>query len=312
MNRDLQRDLRSVAVGLLTPFDSNDIDAIRHDRLAANARWLSEEGMDLFLACANIAEYHSLSHDERVAVAETAVNVLDDEDCVIAGVGGATKTALNLIKRHETNGVDGIMVMPPDHTFKHERGLVNYYHRLANATETGLLPYIRGFDASPDLITRIADHESVVGVKYAIPDVTLFRESIRALDRDIIWMNGMAEPLAPALWNEGAEAFSAGITNFAPQVGQALFDALQNEEFERARTIRDVTLPYMSLRDEQGEENIYPSANSVPAVKLGLDLAGQHGGPVRDPLVELTDEDRERGREYYDEIQAAIENDFEH
>jgi 4-hydroxy-tetrahydrodipicolinate synthase len=311
MNRGLQRDLRSVAVGLLTPFDPEDTDEIRHDRLAANARWLSGEGMDLFLACANIAEYHSLSHDERIEITETAVDALDDEDCVIAGVGGSTKTALDLIGRHEANGVDGIMVMPPDHTFKHERGLVEYYHRLADATETGLLPYIRGFDASPDLIARIADHDAVAGVKYAVPDVTLFREAVRELDRDVVWMNGMAEPLAPALWHEGAEAFSAGITNFRPEIGQALFDALENEEFERAREIRDIALPYMSLRDEGGADNRYPSANSVPAVKLGLDLAGQHGGPVREPLVELTDEDRERAREFYDEIETAIANDFE-
>lgn len=311
MSRDLHHDIQSVAVGLLTPYDTDDTDEIRHDHLAANAHWLSSEGMDLFLACANIAEYHSLTPDERAAVTETAVDALADDDCVIAGVGGSTKAALDLIERHEAAGVDGIMVMPPDHTFKHERGLVEYYHRLADATDSGLLPYIRGFDASAELIARIADHEAVVGVKYAIPDVTLFREAVRALDRDIVWMNGMAEPLTPVLWSEGAEAFSAGVTNFAPEIGKALFKALDAGEFERARAIRDTTLPYMSLRSERGVNNMYPSANSVPAVKLGLDLADQYGGPVREPLVQLTGEDEKRAREYYANIRSAVENDFD-
>ena len=71
----------------------------------------------------------------------------------------------------------------------------------------------------------------------------------------------------------------------------ALFDALQASEFERVRTIRDVT-PFLYVTPiEQGEDNRFSSANSVPAVKLALDLAGQHGGPVRKPLVELATED---------------------
>jgi len=82
--------LRGVAAGLLTPFD--DSLTIQHDKLAANARALYDEGVRTFLAAANISEYHSLSWEERLAVAETAVEALPEESCVLAGVGGLQTT----------------------------------------------------------------------------------------------------------------------------------------------------------------------------------------------------------------------------
>ena len=58
--------LRGVAVGLLTPFDSDG--KIRYSALESNARDIADRGVGTFLAAANISEYHSLSQDERIAV----------------------------------------------------------------------------------------------------------------------------------------------------------------------------------------------------------------------------------------------------
>lgn len=299
----LKDNLRGVAAGLLTPFEEETLD-IDHDALAENAETLYDAGIRTYLAVANISEYHSLTHDERIASAETAAATLPDDASVLAGAGGSLRTAIALAEAYEQAGIDAIMVMPPDHTYKHERGLLEYYRQLGEATDLPLSPYLRGYDPSIGFVASLTNLDSVVGVKYAIDDVPKFAECVAAGADDVVWVDGMAEPHAPALWAEGAEGFSAGVSNFEPRIGLALFEALRAGDWERAREIRNACTPYMNFRGESGEDNVFPAANSIPAVKKGLKLAGMNGGPVRPPLVELSQVDERRAEELYAAIDA--------
>lgn len=294
--------LRGVAAGLLTPFDEEL--AVDHDALAANARGLADRGLETFLACANISEYHSMSHDERIAVIETAVEALPDDVTVLAGVGGATPDARSLIEAADAAGADAMMVMPPDHTFVHERGLMEYYRKLGDAAEAPLVPYVRGFEPSVRFLADLSALESVVGMKYAIEDVPKFAAARAAGDESVVWVNGMAEPHAPALWAEGAEGFTAGVSNFEPRIGLALFEALSAGDWERAREIRAACQPFMDFRAEAGTDSSLPAGLSVPVVKEGLRLAGFDAGTVREPLVELTQEEKARAADLYEELSA--------
>jgi len=297
--------LRGVAVGLLTPFD--DAGDIEHEKIRANARALSEEGIQTFLAAANISEYHSLSRDERVAVTETAVEALPDDACVLAGVGGSTAAATDLVGAYERCGADAMMVMPPDHTYLHEQGLLDYYRELDAATDRPLVPYVRGFDPSVDYLADLTRVDGVVGIKYALADAVKLGAGVAAGADDVVWVDGLAEPYAVSFWAEGAEGFSAGVSNFRPEVGLALFDALEAGEWERARELRNACLPYQRFRDETGADNTIPGAASVPAVKEGLELAGLHGGAVREPIRPLSPDQRERARELYDRLDDDID-----
>ncbi|MFC4990436.1 dihydrodipicolinate synthase family protein [Saliphagus infecundisoli] len=303
---EVTSNLKDAAVGLLTPFDDVDTDEILFEELSATTDWLYDEGIRLFLAGANISEYHSLSHQERIDVVRIPCETLPADATVLAGAGGSTKTAIDLGRTHEENGADAIMVMPPHHTFKHEQGVADYYGRIADAVDVGVVPYLRNFEVTVGLVTAIADHENVVGIKWAIPDIELFAECVASVDSDVVWICGMAEPLAPAYWLEGAEGFTAGATNVEPRLGLAIFDALEASNMERAHELRDLAQPFMNLRSEPGVDNVYPSANSVPVLKSGLECAGRYGGPVREPLVDLTDEDRECAERAYDHIQDGL------
>lgn len=296
--------LRGVAVGLLTPFD--DSLEIEHDKLEANARSLSDSGISTFLAAANISEYHSLTQQERVDVAETSVEALPDDACVLAGVGGSTGAATELIDGYDRVGVDAMMVMPPDHTYVHERGLLRYYEKLGDAADAPLVPYIRGFDPSVSFLRDLSRIDEVVGVKYAIEDPIKLGAAVSVADEDVVWVDGLAEPYAVSLWNEGIEGFSAGVSNFRPEIGLELFDALTEENWERARQIRNLTLPYQNFRGETGEHNDLPGAISVPAVKKGLELADLHGGSVREPIRPLSTDDERRAEELYEELNDGI------
>ncbi|OVE82992.1 dihydrodipicolinate synthase family protein [Natronolimnobius baerhuensis] len=297
--------LRGVAVGVLTPFDQDG--EIDHWKIEENVASLYDQGIRTFLAAANISEYHSLSQTERIAVTETAVDALPTDACVLAGVGGSTSAAQDLIRAYDDIGVDAMMVMPPDHTYIHEQGLLDYHRELGTVSAAPLVPYIRGYEPSVEYLAQLTRLECVVGIKYALEDAVTLGASISAGADDVVWVNGLAEPYAVAFWAEGVEGFSAGVSNFRPEIGLALFAALSNEEWDRARDLRDLCLPYQNFREGTGEDNSIAGAVSVPAVKQGLEFAGLHGGAVRDPIRSLTDHDHERLESLYSDLADGVD-----
>lgn len=301
----VQDHLRGVAVGLLTPFDDDLV--IRHDHLAANAQAIASQGIATFLAAANISEYHSLTQAERIHVVETSAEALPSDTCVLAGVGGSTADARELAEAYERIGADALMLMPPDHTYLHERGILEYYRKLAADTDLPLVPYVRGFDPSVQYLTDLTRIDGVVGIKYAVPDPIMLGEAVAAGEDDIVWIDGLAEPFAVSFWAEGAEGFSAGVSNFRPEVGLALYEALSAGEWKRARDLRNICLPFQRLRAERGQDNDIPSALSVSVVKKALELAGLHGGNVREPIRPLSDADARRTEDLYRQLEDDID-----
>jgi 4-hydroxy-tetrahydrodipicolinate synthase len=302
----VQERLRGVAVGLLTPFD-DDL-AVEYDKLADNATSLYDQGIRTFLSPANISEYHSLSREERIESARATVGALPDDACVLAGVGGSTSEACDLVRAYARDGVDAMMIMPPDHTYVHEQGLLDYYREIAAASEQPLVPYVRGYDPSVDFLAEMTHIDEVVGIKYALPDSVKLGAGVAAGSDDVVWVDGLAEPYAPAFWAEGIEGFSAGVSNFRPEVGLAMYDALVEEDWEHARELRNACLPYQRLRDETGQNNTLSGAISVPVVKKGLDMAGLHGGTnVREPIRPLGEAESARAEELYADLDAELD-----
>ena len=301
----IQERLSDVAVGLLTPFD--DGGEIAYGKLRSNARSLYDKGPCTFLATANISEFHSLSNEERITVTETSVDALPSSACVLAGVGGSTNTATELIQAYNRIGVDAMMIMPPDHTFIHEQGLLEYYRELGAVSERPLVPYVRGFEPSVEYLVALTELDSVVGIKYALEDTVKLGAAVEDGSNDVVWMNGLAEPFALSSWAEGAEGFSAGVSNFRPEVGLALFDALTDGDWKRARRLRNACLPYQWFRDETSQDNTIPGGSSVPALKKGLEMAGLNGGTVREPIQPLTTSQERRAEKLYEELDANID-----
>lgn len=301
----IQDCLRGVSAGLLTPFDEDG--TIEFWKIQENAESLHESGINSFLATANISEYHSLSQSERTEVARTAVESLPSDACVLGGVGGSTPDAHELVRAYETIGVDAAMVMPPDHTYLHEQGLLRYYEKISEGVDLPLVPYVKGFDPSVEYLTELTRLDEVIGIKYALKDPIKLGNGIEAGDDNVVWVNGLAEPFAVSFWAEGAEGFSAGISNFRPEIGLALFDALKKNDWERARKLRNVCLPYQHLREGTGRDNTIGGAISVPVVKKGLELTGLHGGYVREPIEPLHPEDEKRAERLYRDLDEQID-----
>lgn len=300
----LRDDLGDVAFTTPTPF-SEDGSEVRHDEVRRTVEHLTDAGARLLIPCGNTGEYYSLTNEERAAVVRSTVEAADGDATVVGGVGGSTKTATRLLAEYEDAGADGAMVMYPVHTYMHHAGISEYYRRLIEATDLGIVLYKRGPELTREHLAELAELDNVVGVKYAVDDIGAFSKAVASIDADVVWSNGIAERFAPTFALEGAEGFTTGIGNFLPEEARSLMEAIRSEQWDRARAIRDVLRPYEDLREECGEGSTIAAANNVPAVKYGMELAGLYGGPVREPLVELSDADKRRAEVYYERIKNA-------
>jgi 4-hydroxy-tetrahydrodipicolinate synthase len=292
--------LRDVAFTTTTPFDESDgaVDLSAHEE---NVAWLESQGAGLFLPCGNTGEYYSLTNEERIDVVHATVEATEDS-VVIGGAGGSTKNVIELIEAYSDGGADAAMVMHPSHTYRHEQGLIEYYRSIVSAVDVPVVVYKRGPELSESVLAALTTLDGVAGVKYAVNDVEAFSKAIEASEGDVVWMNGIAERFAPAFALEGAEGFTTGIGNVLPRATLALRDAIEDADWERARSIRDAIRPLETLRQEAGAGNDLAGANNVPVVKHGMDHRGRYGGPVREPLVGLTDEDAARVERYTETV----------
>ena len=299
----LSEELRTVVTGLLTPFD-DDL-AVDYEALAANAQTIADQGVAALFVCGNVSEYHSLSRDERVRVTETARDAVPNMT-ILAGAGGNTPDAIDQAQSYESIGADGILVMPPSHTYLHERGLIRYYRKIAASIDIPIVPYLRGFEPSVDFVADLTHVAGVIAIKWTIPDVPRFAAVVRATDSDFTWMNGLGEPYVIPFHVEGATSHASGIGNFQPIVAKAMADAIVRDDRRTLDDIRSAAAPLMAFRERPGSGNTLPGGLSIPTLKAASECAGLVGGRVREPLVELTDAERMAVVDRYEELMASL------
>ena len=300
-SRNLQEALQDVAFTTATPF-TDEGTAVKYDAAKANVEYLIDHGARLFVPCGNTGEYYSLTNDERVGMVNATVDAVPEDGTVIGGVGGPLPEAIDLATRYESCGADGIMVMNPAHTYLHQQGVRDYYERIADATDLGIVIYKRGDAVSRDVIAALSKRGDVVGVKFAVNDIKGFAKAVATVPGDLVWINGIAERYAPSFALEGATGLTTGIGNFAPDATLALYEAIERHEWDLAKEIRETIRPFEDLREETGTDNELAAANNVPAVKYAMDAVGLDGGPVRPPLVGLSERDQERAEEYLERL----------
>ncbi|MFB6218762.1 MAG: dihydrodipicolinate synthase family protein, partial [Halobacteriaceae archaeon] len=191
--------------------------------------------------------------------------------------------------------------MYPSHTYVHVDGLVDYYERLAGATDLPLVLYKRGDEADREVLDALSKHDDYVACKWAVDDVEGFASTAAYVDGDLVWLDGIAERFAPAFALEGAEGITTGIGNFVPELSLELMDAIREADWEQARELRELARRFQEIRGQ------VEGSTSVGVVKHGMDIAGYYGGPVRPPLKPMAEQYREQVEDAYDDLTDELE-----
>src|SRR5262249_42458087 len=190
--------LAGIIHAVITPFDSAG--ALDCGALRTVLQRLKDQGVHGFFVAGSTGEAWALDDDERVQVAELALEVAGGAVPVFTGSGrSSTRATLALARRLEAAGVDSIVLPPPDFVRPRDDELLAHFGEVASAVSCGVvlynIPQFTGYGLSPALVGRVAAAcENFVALKDSCGDLTLTLEFRRALPERVAVFTG-ADPL---------------------------------------------------------------------------------------------------------------------
>ncbi len=276
--------LRGVIAFAPTPFSADD--RVDYDGLARHVDFLARSGAHVVVVTGGVAEFFSLDMDEYRDCIRVGIEAVGGRVPVLAGIGHSTKLACQLAAHAERCGADGLMINPIYFLQPSERGAFRHYSELSQASGLGMMMFsTAGSVYTADMVARLADIDNVVALKDEWGDLKLFIETRERLGDRMAWINGMAEVLAPAYFGAGAQAFTSGIVNFAPQLTLAVWEAgARGDVAECSQLIGSTIRGLARLRERQ-------KGYHIAIVKEAMNLLGMPGGHVRSPLAPVAPAD---------------------
>lgn len=242
----------------------------------------------LFVA-GGTGEFFSLTLDEYRSVVKAAIEVNDGRIAMLSGAGYGTATAVEYAKAAEQGGADGILVMPQYLVGATQEGLFEHASAICRSVGIAVVLYNRDNAIyAPQTVARLAEaFPNLVGFKDGHGDMEQLALVTALLGDRLTYIGGMptAEVFATSYLAAGFTTYSSAIFNFVPRFAQRYYKAVREQDTAFITPlIRDFFAPYLAIRNRRSG---YP----VAIVKAGLRLVGRDAGPVRSPLVDLTDAD---------------------
>jgi len=249
--------------------------------------WIIAAGPAGCFSAGGTGEFFSLTPDEVEQVTAAAVAGVAGKMPVISGAGYGTAIAIDLAKRAERAGADGILLLPPYLLNASQLGLMAHVEAVCRATSLGVIVYNRDnaiLDA--ESVARLCERcPNLVGLKDGVGDIELMVRTRSLLGDRLVYLGGLptAETFARPYLAMGVATYSSALFNFMPNFARGFYKAVRAEDVPAIEAgLRDFILPYTAIRNRG-------RGYAVSIVKAGAKIVGRPGGPVRPPLTELDD-----------------------
>jgi len=297
--------MRGIWAANLTPFD----DALRFDEKAYRENllhWLNDLHLGGIFIAGKQAEFFSMSIAERKKMMAISVDVardLGDRN----GVGHAgiitscsdtnLDVVLDLARYSEQIGADYVIVHSPVlHFGAHtDETIYEYYRYLSEQLDIGIAMWNHpdcGYVMSAQLCSKIAKLPNMVAIKYST-DRELYKELTQLSGSEIQISNPDEHD-----WLQNIEElhWSLYLCSTPPFLLQSKVDQRMNEytrlafkgDFAAAKKVNDSLDPV-----REAFKSSKPKGKPQAHAKYWQELLGQHGGPVRRPLLQLTPKEKE-------------------
>lgn len=282
--RELVHALSGLHNFLTTPFHDNfDLDADGLCRNVEDHARSPTKSMTIVVS-GGLGELYALTVEEHKRLVRAAVEGAQGKFPVIAGVGGAYPNAIQMARNAEAAGADAIYAFLSPFGCGFEEGAYRFVHDIAAAVSIGVLAYPCGKHAEfwPRVLKRMAALPNVIGIK----DGSEEPERAKPLaGKDFVWVSegeGHAEKFFP----HGARALTTAVAVFIPEICRDFVDLGLAGKYEEMKKLRETRIdPVVKLRNVK-------EGYGIGAIKIALEALGRAGGPVRPPLLQISEEDR--------------------
>jgi 4-hydroxy-tetrahydrodipicolinate synthase len=283
---------RGCGVAIVTPFREDE--TLDEDRFRDLINWQIEEGIDAIVVCGTTGEASCLDDDEHVSAIQFCVDVVDGRVPVIGGGGSNdTRHGINLAKRIEATGVDGLLLVTPYYNKCSQQGLMEHYLATADAVNIPCLLYSvpgrTGVNIEPQTVAQLAAHPNIVGIKEASGNISQVAEICRLVPDGFAVYSGNDDMVLP-LMSLGGVGYISVIANIMPRESVELSSSFLNHDIERSRELQLGMKPII--------DSMFADVNPIP-VKAALAMMGKIQLNYRLPLCPPS-------REVADKIQTQL------
>lgn len=241
------------------------------------------------IVAGSTGEYYAQTQQERLDLAAYAKEVIGNRTTLIIGTGAIrTEDSVIYAKHAKKIAADAILVTTPPYAVPTEEE--NAHHALKVDKAAGLpimlynYPGRMSMTMGENYLDIVSRSKNVIAIKESSGDINrihLFVSNYPNIKLACGWDDQALEFFA---W--GAPSWVCAGSNFIPAEHIALFEScIVENDFIKGRKIMQEMLPLMNFLNE---------GKFVQSIKYGCELQGLTTGPVRAPLEELSEEEKQR------------------
>jgi 4-hydroxy-tetrahydrodipicolinate synthase len=272
---------KGTGVAIVTPFhDSGNIDFGSLEKILEH---VIAGGVNYIVALGTTGESVTLSRDEKVAVLDFVIEIVNKRIPVVAGIGGNnTQEVINTIKVTSFEGIDAILSVCPYYNKPQQKGLYNHYKAIAGACPVPVILYnVPGrtsANISAETTLKLAeDFRNIIGIKEASGNQMQIMEIIKDRPQGFLVISG-DDALTLPMISLGAEGVISVVANAFPLDFSEMVNLCLKGKFNKARNIHYNLLRFTNALFMDG---------SPSGIKAAMEILGLCKSNVRLPLAKV-------------------------
>jgi len=298
-------EFRGVWAAITTPFKPDgDLDeaGLRH-----NMRHVTDGlAVDGVFCTGVMGEFWALTKEERKRIVEIVVQEAKGKCRVIAHTGNhSARETIELTNHAQQVGADYVILMNPYYPHCNEEMVFDFFSQVSAATEIGIWMFDTGFSdrpaLSPALMERLAGLENVCGAKIS-RTLDHYLAVKRLCEHSLVLSSPSETDFLMMMREHGQRVHQSSASPMLLQTPRSrpikdYAELALAGDFEGAARI-SATLNDLRKTQHHWVMGRYRETNILPiaAIKAWTELLGMAGGPVRTPLLQMPQQERDRLR----------------
>ncbi len=276
------------STAIVTPFYANG--DVNYDKLEEIIDWQIKNKTDAIIVCGTTGEAATMNDAEHLECIRVAVSATAGRVPVIAGTGSNdTAHGIKLSQEAQKLKADALLQVTPYYNKTTQKGLIAHFTAIAQAVDIPVMlynvPSRTGMNIAASTARELAlSCRNIVAVKEASGDISHAAELAYQTDGLLDIYSGNDDQILP-LMSLGAKGVVSVASNIMPAEIHDMVMLYLDKKTEEACRLQLKLLPLIHL--------LFCETNPIP-VKAAMNLMGMEVGPLRLPLIEMSEANKEK------------------
>ena len=272
---------RGVATAIVTPMNANGVDYENFGRLID---WQIESGINALVIAGTTGEGSTLSDEEHREVLRFAYERIGGRVPSVAGTGSNdTAYAIELTKFACELGYDGMLVVTPYYNKATQKGLIQMFTAIADASTKPLIlynvPSRTGVNIEPSTYKVLAEHPMIAAIKEASGNISKVVETAALVGDKLDIYSGNDDQIVPIM-SVGGQGVISVLSNVVPAETVEMCNRFFNGDVKGAAALQFELLDLTHA--------LFSEVNPIP-VKAAVAAMGYGENYLRLPLTPMED-----------------------